>query len=230
MTEEANAAQTDTDAVDDTQVTTDADSQQSDADDKATGNDDQQQQQQDGGDNTDQSDTGQDGGDGGSDTDDDADDQGGAPEEYSEFTLPEGMDIDQETLDQAKEHFKEMNLSQDQAQKLVELQANAIEKIGQQQSEAFQKQVDDWLKEVEDDAEYGGEKLDATKQDVGRVMDEFGDDEVRTFFDESGLGNHPGLVKMFARIGKAMGEDNGVSGGNPSTGPLPDTKVFYDKT
>lgn len=45
---------------------------------------------------------------------------------------------------------------------------------------------------------------------ANRAAMAFGDDATLTWLNESGLGNHPGLVKMFYKIGMAMGEDKAI--------------------
>ena len=46
--------------------------------------------------------------------------QQGAPEAYTEFTVPEGYKLEGERLEQTQALFKELGLSQDKAQKLVD--------------------------------------------------------------------------------------------------------------
>lgn len=43
-------------------------------------------------------------------------------------------------------------------------------------------------------------------------MDKFGSPELKQYLNETGLGNHPELVRIFANIGKAMSEDGLVTG------------------
>lgn len=45
-----------------------------------------------------------------------------------------------------------------------------------------------------------------------RTVREFGGEELIEFLDATGLGNHPGLVKLFARVGHLLAEDGHVPG------------------
>jgi len=45
------------------------------------------------------------------------------PDVYADFKVPEGMEVDKSLLNEALPVFKEMKLSQEEAQKLVDLQA-----------------------------------------------------------------------------------------------------------
>ena len=59
------------------------------------------------------------------DADKDQDKPEGAPEQYAEFALPEGFQVDTAVMDEFKGLAKELNLPQATAQKLVDLQAKS---------------------------------------------------------------------------------------------------------
>jgi hypothetical protein len=61
--------------------------------------------------------------------------------------------------------------------------------------------VAEWATQVQADPEIGGANYAKSVQLAGTVMDRFMDADSRAFLDESGLGNYPGLVKAFAKIG-----------------------------
>src|SRR5882672_5288525 len=50
----------------------------------------------------------------------------GAPEKYSDFKLPEGLELSPEVVTEVSGLFKEMNLSQTQAQKLVDFHSKTL--------------------------------------------------------------------------------------------------------
>ena len=61
--------------------------------------------------------------------------------------------------------------------------------------------------------EWGGEegwKTNLTLAD--RALTRFGSPEFRKHLDDTGLGNHPEMVKIFVAIGKAMAEDTFIKG------------------
>lgn len=70
-----------------------------------------------------------------------------------------------------------------------------------------------WTKAIANDAEVGGANLDRSKADVARVMAKVGTPELRAWFDTSGNGNHPEVFKAFVRLGRLLGEDVVVTGG-----------------
>lgn len=66
--------------------------------------------------------------------------------------------------------------------------------------------VAEWATQVQADPEIGGANYAKSVQLAGTVMDRFMDKDSRAFLDESGLGNYPGLVKAFARIGAQIAD------------------------
>lgn len=68
--------------------------------------------------------------------------------------------------------------------------------------------------DVRADKEIGGDKLTANIGMAQKALDQFGTPELRTYLEQTGLGNHPDLVRCFMKIGKSMGEDSMVMAGN----------------
>jgi len=131
-----------------------------------------------------------------------------APEKY-EFTLPDGVDLDAASTEKFTAIARELDLSQEQAQQLVSLEAERV----QAQAEAHARTVAEWRTAVETDKVLGGDRL---KESVGvarAVLDKFGSPEISKILDTTGLGNHPALFTMLHRIGKAMAQDRFVVGG-----------------
>lgn len=125
------------------------------------------------------------------------------PEKY-EFKAPEGVEqLDPQALAVFEPIAKELGLSQEQAQKLVDI----YPQIQQQQAEAWSKQVTDWGDQVKADKEIGGDKLTASVGQAQKALDQFGTPALRDYLENSGLGNHPELVRAFAKVGKMMSED-----------------------
>ena len=145
---------------------------------------------------------------------DSATSQTGAPEKY-EFKPADGQTLDQAVLDRATPVFRELNLTQAQAQKLVDTYNAAIR-------EGSIKAVEDmragWRKQVTDDREMAG-RLDQIKSDIGQLKDTL-DPTTRKDFEEAmnltGAGDHPGFVKAFWKMSQRFIEGKHVSGASPS--------------
>lgn len=151
---------------------------------------------------------------GGNDEDGDSTDNEGAPEEYAEFTMPEGVELDPALTDKFKATAKELNLSQDKAQKLVELAAE----MRQRDAETIVNMRQEWIDQTKADPEIGGAKLNDTLAAAKRGLNAYGTPQFIELLNQSGLGNHPEVVRVMARAGRAVSEDKVVTGGG-STGP-----------
>lgn len=140
--------------------------------------------------------------------------QKGAPESYEEFKAPEGQQFDPEVLNNFKDVAKELNLSQDAAQKMLDKMAPVVAQRQSQQMEAFRNQ---WAEQSTTDKEFGGEKLSENLGVARKALDTFGSTELKSLLNESGLGNHPEFIRLLYRAGKAISEDSYVGGkGSPS--------------
>lgn len=136
----------------------------------------------------------------------------GAPEEYAEFTAPEGVTFNPEALTDLKALAKEHNLSQEAAQKFADLGAKAVQKA----QDGFRDQIEQaqaqWTADSRADKEFGGDKLPENLSVAKRALDTFGTPELAKMLGESGLGNHPEIIRAFYRVGKAISEDKMVPG------------------
>ncbi|XMF24171.1 peptidase [Enterobacter hormaechei] len=136
--------------------------------------------------------------------------QEGAPEKY-EFTAGEGVELDADALKDFEPVARDLNLTNEQAQKLVDAYPKILAGVQQRQAEAWQKQTEGWAETVKADKEIGGDKLTANLSAAQRALDQFGSPELKEYLNATGLGNHPDLVKTFVKIGKAMSEDGMVT-------------------
>lgn len=146
----------------------------------------------------------------------------GAPETY-EFQMPEGQEVDEAIVSQFSETARELNLSQEAAQQLLDKMAPVIAERQAEQIAAVQAQ---WAEESRADKEFGGDHLNENLGLAKKAMDQFATPELRTLLNESGMGNHPEVIRMFVRVGKSISEDGFVSGNGPATKPG-DAKSFY---
>lgn len=135
----------------------------------------------------------------------------GAPEKY-EFSAPEGTALDKAAVEQFEPIARELNLSQKQAQKLVDLYGSKVmPQLMKQQAESWQKQVADWGTAAKEDKEIGGDKFGANLEKAKQAMGTFATPELREFLESSGMGNHPEIIRLMVKVGAAMSEDNLVT-------------------
>ena len=157
-----------------------------------------------------------------------------APEKYEEFKAPEALKdfkLEGDALTDFQGFAKELNLTQDSAQKLYEKLAdhdtqNQEQFVQSMQSE-FTKIQDKWKSDLAADPEFGGSNQDETITRAQRVLTEFFPKELNQLLDE-GYGNNNHLIVGLAKIDKVLGErkvpQSGTSGGK---GDKPIWSGFY---
>jgi hypothetical protein len=150
----------------------------------------------------------------------------GAPEKYEPFTAPEGATLDPAVMTEFEVAARELNLPQDAAQKLVDKMAPVMAK---QQAAQLEQLRTDWAAASTSDKEFGGEKLAENLGYARKAMDTFGTPELKTMLNDTGLGNHPDVVRFMVRAGKAISEDKIVMGG-PTVAPRSAAEVLYGGT
>lgn len=145
------------------------------------------------------------------------------PAEYK-FNLPEGVAFSPEMQSGITDFAKKAGLSQEHAQGLVDFAAAQLQAIDAKASEVR----NGWKAAAEKDPEIGGEKLAPALAAAAEVIAAFaGQDatEFKQYLDTTGLGNHPVLIKVLARVRAQISSDKFVQGGSP---PAPQTaQSFY---
>ena len=146
----------------------------------------------------------------------------GAPEAY-EFNAkvadaPE--ELDSEVLTAFGEVAKELDLPQEAAQKVLDKVAPVMQA---RQAQVVEEVKAEWASEAKTDQEFGGEGLDANLEIAKASLNAFGTDALKSLLSESGLGNHPEIIRFMYRAGKAIGEDSyvGNSLGANAKGGIP---------
>lgn len=145
----------------------------------------------------------------------------GAPEKYTDFSAPEGVELDPEMVGEFTTVAKELNLSQENAQKLVDFGPKLLQKARDQQNQQWVEIREGWVNDLKADKDFGGEKLNETLNRAKRALSKFGDDSLVKFLmppskGGTGFGDHGGLIKLLAKVDKATSEDSVVDG-DPST-------------
>ena len=133
----------------------------------------------------------------------------GAPDKY-EFNdkvadAPEVLDPD--VLTAFGEVAKELDLPQDSAQKVLDKVAPVIQA---RQAKVVEEVKLEWANDSKSDEEFGGENLNANLEIAKSSLKAFGTDALKDLLQESGLGNHPEVIRFMYRAGKAISEDSYV--------------------
>ena len=156
------------------------------------------------------------------------------PHDEIEYNAPEGFEIDDSTKADLSGLFKDSNLDQATAQKMVDKHFEILGKQKDSYEALISTQRKEWASEAMTDKEFGGSSLSENMAGARKVMNSFsqpavGKDgkailhhegpmkgqqmsEVEVLMNESGWGNHPAMIRVFHRINQAMSEDSHVHG------------------
>jgi hypothetical protein len=139
------------------------------------------------------------------------------------LTMPEGVKVDQELLDELSPEFKAAGLTSRQAQALTDKFIAKQTERAKAQGETWANTVTGWVDAAKNDPEIGGPKWDASVSDARRAVNTLGTPALRDYLEASGGGNHPELIRFMAKVGATIKEDNPAAGGAGGTGRPVDT-------
>jgi len=150
-----------------------------------------------------------------------------APAEYKDFKLPEGVEADAEVLASFKAEAKALKLTQEQAQKLVDMQTSLAAKQSKTAHDAWTDVQKDWVEKAKSDKEYGGQAFNDNLALAKKAMDKFASPEFKQAMDLTGMGNHPELIRLLVNVGKHFKEDGVMKSGTESAGTKDPAKVLF---
>ena len=150
----------------------------------------------------------------------------GAPETYEDFTLPDGVEVDTKALEGFIPVAKELNLTQTEAQALIDYESKRVEEFTSAQTASWNEMQTEWRTATQSDKEIGGPAFDQSLANAKKFLGAYGTNELIEALDATGMGNHPELIRAFSRAGKAMGEDNLAIGGVSNTPRSPEDILY----
>lgn len=110
-------------------------------------------------------------------------------------------------------------LTQEQAEEALSLWSGSLQELTAKAKAAFAAQKAEWAKLAKADPEFGGERLSASLNQAKRAITKYGTPGLREVLAQSGLSNHPEVVRFFTRIGKTLAEDTFAAGLGTQTPP-----------
>lgn len=140
-----------------------------------------------------------------------------------ELTIPEGIELAADHRTAIEAIAKDPDLTPTQrAQKIIDLGASFSKGI----ESAIQAQIDSnieaWAVQSKADPEVGGTAYESNVATAQLALAKFGTPELKDALTATGFGNHPEMIRVFTRIGKAMAEAGGPQGlGNESVSTTP---------
>jgi hypothetical protein len=152
------------------------------------------------------------------------------PDKY-DLKLPEKTLLAPERLQGVAEYSKKHGLSQEAAQGLVDRENEAVMSYAKAYEDSVNENIDSWESKTKADKEIGGVHFAENIGHAKRALESFGSQELKQALSQTGLGNHPELIRMFSKIGRQMAPDKLVAPGSVSPGGRQGiAELFYDNT
>lgn len=149
------------------------------------------------------------------------------PVQLADFTAPEGVKLDPEAAGEFKAIAQELGLKQESAQKIADIGAKLAQKWSADQQSAIKAASEKWASDAKTDKEYGGDAFDQNLAVANKALDTFGSPELKAMLKESGLNNHPEIIRFMLKAGKQISQDKFVPAGRPTQTGKDTASVMY---
>ena len=143
----------------------------------------------------------------------------GKPEKSEEYEFPksEGVEHDPKMIEWAQSTFHKANLTKEQA--------SVIGKSWDDFMGNFEKSMKEANDKARSDAETAikaelGEEYPKAQELTKRLLSNYAKPEEIAALDESGIGNHPVVIRLLFNLAKKTGEDTSPQGGLPKNEPV----------
>ena len=144
--------------------------------------------------------------------------------------MPEGMTMNEELLTEVTPLFKEAGISQEVAQKFIDINSKQIQALEQGKADSFNQLTQEWRDASVNDKEFGGDKFDQSVANARLALDNFGSPELSKLLNETGLGNNPEVIRFMNKVGSLTKEDQPGAPGTPGGQPKKSaTDILYPK-
>ena len=140
---------------------------------------------------------------------------------YENVRLAQDVSLGAKDWDEFKALARELKLSEEQVQRLADFESACAKRKAEQAVTRKHQQTTAWANETR--ALYGA----GLEQEITfalRAANAFGGQELRALLEETGLGNHPVIIRTLSGIGRTISED-ACPGGNPAA---PQDKTFAE--
>lgn len=149
----------------------------------------------------------------------------GVPETY-EFKVPDGYTLDKAVTDAFTPIAKELGLSQDAAQKLVDFHTSQMIAAAKAPADSYEATRTQWKAQVDADPAIkaatadGKTGLEAVKIGIAKTLNALGDPQLTADFkaamDLTGAGDNPAFIKAMWKLSSFITEGKHVAGNGPS--------------
>lgn len=145
-----------------------------------------------------------------------------------DLSFPEGAVVLDSVRDEFLDVINNAEMSPaERANALVSLSNKVLEGASEANSTAWTQQQESWQNEVRNDPEIGGAKFQGTMEAVGRLVEEYGSQELREVLDLTGAGNSVHLVRFLNKLAGQLTESSTpIPGVAPATAETAANRLF----
>lgn len=122
--------------------------------------------------------------------------------------LPEGQEHNPDVVSAFEGLAKQYGIKGEAAQAVWDT-------MHQKLAQVHQAEIGKWQDEIIADPKIGGANLQATMQAADKIVERFGSPKLREWFNKTGAGSNPELVRFVHGISQAMSEDS-IAVGKPA--------------
>ena len=140
------------------------------------------------------------------------------PEDYT-LEPTDDFQVPKENLDSFTQACKEAKLTKAQAEAMLNWHKQFAGDVSRLQAQQESAQIRQWQDEILKDPEIGGSHWKAAVADSRKALNAFDTDgKLRTLLKQMHADYHPDVVRVIARVGRAMGEDKFIGSRGESSG------------
>lgn len=149
------------------------------------------------------------------------------PESYSTdgLTVAEDEELDMPTVEALSGVAKELGLSQESFNKLYN---TMMPILGERQEAQLTELRAEFIRDAKADPDMGGHRWNETLSTARKALFKFTDEPTRNLLQASGLDCHPGIIRAFLQIGRAMSDDAVIRGSQATTERDAAKAFFYN--
>lgn len=141
--------------------------------------------------------------------------------------LPEGLEVSDAMMEKFLGVMNDQTMDPvTRAQALVDLQAEAAKEASEKNAELWRDTQEQWVNEVRNDKDIGGEKFQSTIDRVSKLVDQYGSEELRDVFALTGAGNNVHVIKFLNKIAAVLTEGGPVAG-SPGSQARTAAEILY---
>lgn len=174
-------------------------------------------------------------------------DEPAPPPTYDPFTLPEGLSLEEDRVKEFTGILSEFEQKtkadhaevQQFGQKAVDFHVaevqKAVQSITQHMQDGWEKTKNDWKESFMSDPELGGNRWQTTVDSAMNFIRTHGGNadqqaEFRKLMNDSGIGNHPAMIRLLANAGIKMSEGKPLAATAPISPPKSKTATMYGRS